>query len=120
VTSTNAADRAALIKGLRALASFLEAHPDVPVPPAYHEITVHYFPPDGTDDEQRAAVDAVASALGTTAGDPEDCGYYETERVFGPVVYKALAISHQRRALHAAWASYSGAVSVDDDQAVAA
>lgn len=60
------------------------------------------------------------SALGTTAGDPDDCGHYATERAFGPVVYKALAISHKRQALHAAWASYSGSVSVDDDQVVAA
>jgi hypothetical protein len=120
MTANPAADRAALIAGLRGLADFLEANPAVPVPAAYHEITVHYFPPDGTDEEQRAAVDAVASALGTTAGDPDDCGHYETERAFGPVVYKALAISHERQALHKAWASYSGAVSVDDDQAVAA
>ena len=120
MTTDPTADRTALIAGLRGLASFLEANPAVPVRPAYHEIPVMYFPDGDTDDERRAAVDAIASALGATASDPDGYGHYKTERAFGPVVYGALAISDERRALHEAGSSYYHAVTLDDGQAVAA
>jgi hypothetical protein len=112
-------DRAALIAGLHELADFLAAHPDVPVPPGYHETIVHVFPDGDTDDERRAGVDAAAAVLGTPAADPDGCGHYKVERKFGPVTYGVLAISAARRAAHAAGVSYYGSV-IPDSPAVAA
>src|SRR5690242_17566984 len=55
-----AADRAAWVAGLRDLAEFLAAHPDVPVPPGYHSDGITVFPEGGSDDDRRAAVDQAA------------------------------------------------------------
>jgi hypothetical protein len=112
-------DRAALIAGLRGLADFLAAHPDVPVPPGYHETVVHVFPDGDTDDERRAGVDAAASVLGTRTADPDGHGHYQAERKFGPVTYAVLAISDAARAAHAAGTSYYDCVA-PDTSAVAA
>jgi hypothetical protein len=118
-TSTNAHDRAALIDGLLSLACFLESHPDVPVPPGYHETIVHVFPDGDTDDVRRAVVDTVAAMIGAKADDPAGVGHYLTKVEFGPVTYEVLAISDARRRLHQADTSYSGCI-VPDDAPVAA
>jgi hypothetical protein len=103
-------DRAALITGLRGLADFLATHPDVPVPPGYHETIVHVFPGGQSDAERCAEVDRVAAVLGTPAADPDHCGHYATDRTFGPVTYRVLAISDAHRADYHAQMSYFGAV----------
>ena len=79
--------RARLIAGLRGLAVFLEANPDVPAP-LYADVLV--FPPDGSDADQRAEIDVIAARIGEA---PETvCGHYVTWRFFGPVQYRAVAI----------------------------
>lgn len=103
-------DRAALVAGLHGLADFLASHPDVPVPPGYHETVVHVFPDRDTDAGRCAEVDRVAAILGTPASDPDGSGHYSTERSFGPVTYCVLAISDAHRADYNAQMSYYGTV----------
>jgi hypothetical protein len=98
VISTDTADRAAYIDGLLSLACFLEAHPDVPVPPAYGgAVKLMVFPDGATDDEQRAGVDAVAAVLGVPADEPNGSGHYCAGLAFGPVMYEACAIPRAAR-----------------------
>lgn len=83
----NSTERQALIRGLRALADYLESNPDVPAP-SYGDVFV--FPPDGTDAEKYAEIDVIAAQIGET---PEIvCGHYVVSRFFGPVQYRAVAI----------------------------
>ncbi|WP_433245878.1 hypothetical protein ACQPYK_44245 [Streptosporangium sp. CA-135522] len=102
--------RAALINGLRDLAAFLEANPDVPAP-CFPRI--HYFA-EGTDSEMRAEIDGIAALLGTEI-DPGDLGYghYRTGLNFGPVEYTAVGILARARARHDADVSYTGCVAPD-------
>ena len=119
MSSTTPDDRAALIDGLLALACFLEAHPDVPVPESYHAQYISVIP-DGTEDERRAAVDAAAAALGVVAADPRGCGHYKAIRMFGPVGYEIFTISAAARARSDAQDSYRDSVRLDDHSAAAA
>jgi hypothetical protein len=80
--------RARLVAGLRALAEFIESSPDVPVPVT---ADVLIFPADGTDEQKRTEIDAIATLTGGethwTVGD-----HYVVSRHFGPVEYRAVAI----------------------------
>jgi hypothetical protein len=119
MSSTNADDRAGLIDGLLALACFLEAHPDVPVPDSHTAQQISVIP-DGTDDEQRAAVDAAAAALGVTAAETRPgSGHYKAVRMFGRVAYEMFAISKAAATRHAAQDSYRDSIRLDDDSAAA-
>lgn len=86
-----AADRAAWVAGLRDLADYLAAHPDVPVPSAHHTQSFHVFPDQGGEAERRAEVDRVAAVLGTQAAESHG-GHYKAARSFGPVEYLAVVI----------------------------
>jgi hypothetical protein len=92
-----AASRAAWVAGLRDLADFLEGHPDVPVPPAYHEAVIHEFPDGATDDDRRAGVDRAAEAMGVPAAETRG-GHYKASAHFGPVTYQIVAIPAERPA----------------------
>lgn len=110
MASTSPVTRAQFIDGLRDLASFLGAHIGFPVPE--HSATILVFP-DGADDaERRAGVDRIAATLGVTPDD--DGGHYTAERCFGPVAYRAVAISDAARAQHAADRTYYGCVTPDE------
>jgi hypothetical protein len=90
----NSDERDRLIGGLRALAAFLHDHPHVPAP-RWADLLV--FPPDGTDEEQRAEIDVIASRIGAQTGtSPGD--HYFASVVFGPVTYRAVAIPEAPKA----------------------
>jgi hypothetical protein len=55
---------ARLIAGLRALADFLQGHPDVPAP---LWTDMYLFPPRGTDEQMRAEIDEIAARIGANA-----------------------------------------------------
>ncbi|GAA4965048.1 hypothetical protein HD597_008905 [Nonomuraea thailandensis] len=103
--------RTALINGLLDLAAFLETHPDVPVSSS---VTVHHFPDQTSDADQRAEIDQIATLVGSQI-DYEDSPYshYATSRLFGPVEYRAVAILAAARARHDAEASYRGCIQSD-------
>jgi hypothetical protein len=90
VSYANADERGRLIDGLRALAAFLQDHPDVPAP---RWADIYVFPPCGTDEQMRAEIDQIAARVGTVATDDADHGHYAVSRHFGPVQYRAVAIS---------------------------
>jgi hypothetical protein len=85
---TDPGERAGLITGLLDLAIFLEANPDVPTP---FGADVLVFPPDGTNAEIRAEIDAIAARIGGQAHTTVS-GHYTVSRWFGPVEYRAVAI----------------------------
>jgi hypothetical protein len=88
----NPDERDRLIGGLRALAEFLQDHSDVPAP-RWADVLV--FPPDGTDEEERAEIDAIASRIGTATNESAS-GHYSACLTFGPVAYQAIAIPETR------------------------
>jgi len=88
MTYSTPIERAELIGGLRALADYLEANPEVPAPIYTDMLT---FPPHGEWAEVRAEIDAVAAHLGVTAHESYG-GHYVASRFFGPVEYRAVAI----------------------------
>lgn len=84
--------RADTIAGLRALADFLEAHPEVPVS---GEQVISYWTPAGLRTvEARAQIDRIAGVLGVTAGPRAvlRSATHVARRRFGPVVYQAAAV----------------------------
>lgn len=88
MTYADSDQRQELITGLRDLATFLERSPDVPAP-RWTDVMV--FPSNGTDDRNRAEIDAIASRIGTETSDNGQ-GHYTASRFFGPVEYRAIAI----------------------------
>lgn len=112
--------RAALVAGLRALATFLARHPNVPVPESYHTFDLSVFADGADDDEKRAAVDKTAEALGVTASDNDGRGHYKAVRRFGPVAYESLFVSDAYHAQSDALNSYRDVIRLDDDGQVAA
>jgi hypothetical protein len=114
MSSTHRAD---LIAGLHALADFLDTNPDLPVPEFSTDVMVHI---DGTDEEQRAEVDRVASLLGVAILDQTARGgHYKAVRSFGPVEYRCVAIPAAAMARHAAAQSYARSVTPDETRAAA-
>ena len=89
VSYANADERGRLIAGLRALAAFLQDHPDVPAP---RWTDVYVFPPRGTDEQMRAEIDQIAALIGAESTNDAAYGHYAAARLFGPVQYRAVAI----------------------------
>lgn len=91
----NEEERARLIAGLRDLTEFFDANPDVPV---VRQAEMLVFPPEGTDAEMFAEIDAVAGRLGVIASDVgSPAGHYSAVLGFGPVQYRAVAIPRSAR-----------------------
>ena len=80
--SEDGGHRAQLIHSLHDLARWLDANPHAPVP---FSVTVQYTA------SSPGEVDRIAAAIGTDAG--RRAGFTETERAFGPVGYRAVAVS---------------------------
>ncbi|MCW2882524.1 MAG: hypothetical protein JWQ95_6624 [Sphaerisporangium sp.] len=106
---TDIDSRDAVIAGLKDLATFLEANPEIPVP--RQGVTALYFPDRTIDAEMTAEIDQIALRLGSSI-DPEDVSYgqYRTGIDFGPVTYEAIAILAAWRAQYEADSSYYGCV----------
>ena len=101
--STDPGQRREFIRGLRELAAFLDANPDVPVPLYGTEISLHAL---GSDAEKFGAVDQIAGLIGA---ETVDGGHYSASRNFGPIEYRAVAIP-------AAWnAEYDARHSYEDN-----
>lgn len=86
----NTEQRGRLIAGLRRLAEFLESTPEAPAP-QYADVLI--FPPDGSDIQRRAEIDAIAMRIGTETQETIG-GHYVAVRRFGPIEYRAVAIPH--------------------------
>jgi hypothetical protein len=86
-------ERSRLIDGLRAVAQFLQDHPGVPAP---RWVDVLVFPPDGTDKEEPAEIDMIATRIGTETSESAR-GHYFCSISFGSVEYRAVAIPETPR-----------------------
>ncbi|MBV9444664.1 MAG: hypothetical protein JO345_02015 [Streptosporangiaceae bacterium] len=85
-------ERDEFIKRLRQLADFLEARPEIPVPPPYATITINVFA-EGTDAEKVAQVDYASTLLDAPVTDGTSAdGHYITGIGFGCLEYRFVAI----------------------------
>ncbi|MGW2155011.1 hypothetical protein [Nonomuraea sp. NPDC001699] len=103
--------RARLIEGLHALASYLEARPELPVPHASKVAVSVLF---GTDEEKKAEIQRIARLIGSDLylSDP-DQGHYSAATCFGPVEYSVTAITDAGIARWDAWWSYRNSITPD-------
>ena len=109
-------ERTQVITGLRKLADFLAAHPEVPVPS--YGWTVSSFPTRRiSDEEQRAEIDRLAAILQPCGGKRIDetsmGGHDRAEITFGRVTYEMVHIPKRWRDLHEAQLSYRDNVTLD-------
>jgi hypothetical protein len=95
-------ERAGFIGDLRALAAWLEEHPDVPVPAPMQVLAP--VSPGPSDDARRAAVDTFAARHRTEA--VTGGGSYGATVRFGQVSYYRYYIAAESRAATAAVQSY--------------
>ncbi|WP_021594051.1 hypothetical protein [Actinomadura welshii] len=103
------------ILGLRALADFLEANPDVPVNEFGHDLTVSVR--TGDDVSAVALVDATAALLGVDVADDTDRGgHYTATRTFGRISYRIVHIPQRRREEYHARDSYRDNIVLGPDQ----
>lgn len=86
-------ERSRLIDGLRAVAQFLQDHPDVPAP---RWVDVLVFPLGGTDKEERAEIDMIATRIGAKTSESAR-RHYSCSISFGSVEYRAVAIPETPR-----------------------
>jgi hypothetical protein len=97
--------RTDIIQGYRRLLDWLEAHAEVPLNEVCNEISYSVLGDD--DQSERAEVDRIAAALGV---EPSGTVHYEARRAFGPVEYRATAVTSEAMARYQALNSYSGSV----------
>ena len=79
-----------MVAGLRALADFLEANPAVPIPRYEHSFRVST---SGSDEQKRSQVKFASLAIGGEVTDDTQGGHYSTQRQFGSVTYRIVAVS---------------------------
>ncbi|MEV5571113.1 hypothetical protein AB0L06_13775 [Spirillospora sp. NPDC052269] len=90
-------DRLKFVMGLRALATFLEENPGVPIPRASRDLIV-FTNSDDCEFCQRAEIDRIASLLNVTTDDgTAKGGHYTAIKRFGPLAYKAVFIPGECR-----------------------
>jgi hypothetical protein len=82
--------RTDMVAGLRALADFLEANPAVPIPRYGHAFGVTT---SGSDEQKRSQVKFASLAIGEEVTDDTQAGHYWTQRWFGSVSYRIVAVS---------------------------
>lgn len=99
--------RRAFVAGLRELATFIETHPDLPLPSSAASEVGPY--PTGTDAERREVIERAAHVL-----DVEPVhrggGHYVAVRTFGPVAYRAVAVPVAHAERRSALMTYRDAV----------
>lgn len=96
--------RARTITGLRTLADFLEANPEIPVSDGGGEYTFISHRVD--DAAERAEIDTIATALGEAAG-KTSAGEYSVTKTFGAITYRASHIPARNQAVYRAFADLS-------------
>ena len=102
--------REAFVNGLHALASYLDAHPDVPIPVYGTQILVGLREvEDGGDTDVMNAASALRGRFACT-----ETGGCETWRAFGPVAYKVFALSRDSIARYRAETTYRGCITPAD------
>lgn len=102
--------RARIIADMRALATFLEEHPELPISP-HTSVEVSYFPRTSRDE---VAFDEVSEAGARLGRIPAWEGeHYVVEHRHGAGRYRVVAIPETVRARYRAWLTYTGHVRQD-------
>lgn len=106
--------REQLTADLRRVADFLDSRPEIPVP-LFVDIPVHPQHDASSAPGADALVESerIAAELGCTM--KVHGGHYTATRTFGLVTYKAVVITPNAMARHAAWWSYQDSLSPDID-----
>ena len=100
--------RVQTIRGLRALADFLEANPTVPV--STYGADYKIFTRGESDEGERAEIDRIASTLGEDVkDDTARGGHYTVAKTFGRITYTAVHVPARRQAAYEALMSYAPA-----------
>jgi hypothetical protein len=102
--------RARIIADMRALATFLEEHPGLPVSP-HTSVDVAYFPRTGQDEAAFGEVAEAGARLGQMPGWEGE--HYVVEHVHGAGRYRVVAIPARVRGRYRAWLTYTGHVRAD-------
>jgi hypothetical protein len=111
MTIADTAQRAQIIQGLRDLADFLQAHPEVPVQP-YSIHCINYYPVIENDDDAAACAEVtrVAGLLGVEPAWNHSGTHYSAVKRFGLIRYEAVLVTEASMAAHHAAATYDGCV----------
>jgi hypothetical protein len=104
--------RTQIITGLRQLADYLDANPDIPV--NEYGWTLMTFARRDDDTAGRAEVDQVAKGLTVPVSDDTGGGHYTAARTFGRITYEFIHVTQRSRAEHRALMSYADSVTPDD------
>jgi hypothetical protein len=106
--------RAQTIVGLRKLAYYLQARPEVPVKEYGCDYTI-YARAD-TDTAGRAEIDRIAAILGVTPVDNTPMGgHYIVYKMFGRIAYRAVHIPSRARDRYNAENSYRNNIVLNQD-----
>ncbi|WP_285732689.1 hypothetical protein [Nocardiopsis sp. ATB16-24] len=97
--------RARIIGDMRALADFLQAHPELPIS-RYTSVDVTYFP---LTDDEAVAVGEVAEAGARLGRMPAwEGGHYLVEHAVGAGRYRVVAVPERVAASYRAWLAATG------------
>jgi hypothetical protein len=91
--------RAQIVQGLRDLAAFLESRTDLPIP---NVADLCHSVIEDTDEAERVEVDRIALILGVPAQEKFNGQHYVAAANFGPVIYRAIAITEEEMARYRA------------------
>lgn len=105
--------RTEVSSGLRQLADYLDAHPDIPVALFGWDLLVGA---DGDNDTaKKAELDRIAAVLGVPVDyKSAGTGHYSAVRSFGPISYHAYHVTTKAKATYQAHMTYADAVTPDD------
>jgi len=98
VRNTETSDRELIVQGLRELADFLTANPDVPITGTHHRLQYSVdstLRREGSTSytERRAEVERVAALLGVEPVEPDSINrHYVAERRFGALAYLVASV----------------------------
>jgi hypothetical protein len=107
--SIDPARRSEYTNGLRQLADYLDANPDMPVPGSGTEIIL-----TAADAEDGGITEVLGLSLLLGAPLTERNGFYRTSRMFGPLTYLGVSQTRAFLAQYRAYNSYYGSVTPDD------
>ena len=102
--------RSRIIDDIRALATFLEEHPRLPISP-YTSVDVSYFPRTESDQVALAEVVEAGARMGQLPAWERD--HYLVEHAQGAGRYRVVAIPARVRARYRSWLTYTGHVRPD-------
>lgn len=98
LAGTDGGMHARMAQGLREMAHYIEAHPDLPIPSS---VEIHYCIPADSDKDGDDEAFRIAAIIGTKVTGDDDGSSSEAARGFGPAVsYRAVYLTRARMAAY--------------------